>query len=66
MDKGVLVEQGMEKIEVFVDGGWEAKLLRSDVGKDVKKVRWGVGGRGRLSQVDDSRRGDVTRECGIN
>jgi hypothetical protein len=49
MDKGVLVERGKEKVEVFDDGGWEAKLLGSDVGKDVEKVGRSIGGQGRVN-----------------
>jgi hypothetical protein len=66
MDESILVERGMEKSEVFNDGGWEAKLLRSDIGKDVKKVRRGVGDWGQISRVDKGRRGDVARGRGIN
>ena len=66
MDESVLVERGIEKSEVFDDGGWETKLLCGDVGKDVEKVWWRMGGRGRVNRVDSGRRGDVTRGRGIN
>jgi hypothetical protein len=66
MDESVLVEWRMEKSDIFDDGGWETKLLRSDVGKDVEEIGRGVGGRGRMNRVDCGRRGDVTRGCGIN
>jgi hypothetical protein len=52
MDEGVLVERGMEKSEVFVDRGWEAKLLCSDISKDIEKVGWSMGCWGRVNRVD--------------
>jgi hypothetical protein len=64
MDEGVLVERGKEKVEVFDDGGWEAKLLGGDIGKDIEEVGQSRGSWGQVNRV--GRRGDVTQGCGIN